>query len=121
LTSYWDEKLPIDTVIATLLDPRTKFFHRIPAKEIGEAIKILKSEYSDLSDSGEIEQEPKKENPFSDLFNTPRKLNKKSKFAEEVDNFKKEDRLDMDSEPLLWWKVNEKRYPILGSLNHCTK
>lgn len=42
LKIFWD-KLPIDTVIATILDPRTKKFHKIPPNEIGEAVKILKS------------------------------------------------------------------------------
>lgn len=36
----WDD-LPIDTVIASILDPRTKFFDRIPKKEINEALKIM--------------------------------------------------------------------------------
>lgn len=37
----WDH-LPIDTVIATLLDPRTKFFPRIPEHEVTEALKTMK-------------------------------------------------------------------------------
>ena len=36
----WDD-LPVDTVIASILDPRTKFFDRIPKKEINEALKIM--------------------------------------------------------------------------------
>lgn len=40
LCVLWDD-LPIDTVIASILDPRTKFFDRIPKKEINEALKIM--------------------------------------------------------------------------------
>ncbi len=36
----WD-KLPIDTVIATTLDPRTKFYSKIPKKELKEALKVM--------------------------------------------------------------------------------
>ncbi len=38
----WD-KLPIDTVISTILDPRTKFYDKIPEIEINEALEILKT------------------------------------------------------------------------------
>jgi hypothetical protein len=41
INSLWDN-LPVDTVIATLLDPRTKFFPRIPEHEVTEALKVLK-------------------------------------------------------------------------------
>ena len=40
LCVLWDD-LPVDTVIASILDPRTKFFDRIPKKEINEALKIM--------------------------------------------------------------------------------
>ena len=40
LCMLWDD-LPFDTVIASILDPRTKFFDRIPKKEINEALKIM--------------------------------------------------------------------------------
>lgn len=41
LNILWDE-LPIDTVVASLLDPRTKWFRRIPKGEIAEALAMLK-------------------------------------------------------------------------------
>jgi hypothetical protein len=41
LNRLWD-LLPIDTVIASILDPRTKWFPRIPANEIKEALSVLK-------------------------------------------------------------------------------
>lgn len=44
INRLWDN-LPIDTVIATLLDPRTKFFHRIPKGEVNEALAIMKEVY----------------------------------------------------------------------------
>jgi len=60
LATYWDKNLPIDTVIATLLDPRTKFFQRIPPNEIKEAVKLLKIEYNGLADSGEVEDDARR-------------------------------------------------------------
>lgn len=44
LNLLWD-KLPVDTIIASILDPRTKFFHRIPKKEIEEGLKVMKKVY----------------------------------------------------------------------------
>lgn len=41
VNQLWD-KLPLDTVIATILDPRTKWYDKIPAHEIKEALSTLK-------------------------------------------------------------------------------
>jgi hypothetical protein len=41
ICALWDN-LPIDTVIATFLDPRTKSLPQIPKVELEEALKILK-------------------------------------------------------------------------------
>jgi hypothetical protein len=41
LRELWDN-LPIDTVIASLLDPRTKFLDKLPKAEVKEALEILK-------------------------------------------------------------------------------
>lgn len=41
INELWD-KLPIDTVIASILDPRTKWYSRIPKAEIAEALKEMK-------------------------------------------------------------------------------
>lgn len=40
INSLWD-RLPLDTVIASILDPRTKFYDKIPQNEIDEALKTL--------------------------------------------------------------------------------
>ncbi len=40
IAELWDN-LPIDTVIASILDPRVKFFDPIPKSEINEALKIM--------------------------------------------------------------------------------
>lgn len=44
LNNLWDD-LPLDTVIASILDPRTKWFPRIPANEIKEALSCMKKVY----------------------------------------------------------------------------
>ncbi len=41
VAELWD-KLPIDTVIASILDPRTKWYDKIPSGEVTEGLKILK-------------------------------------------------------------------------------
>jgi hypothetical protein len=41
INELWD-KLPIDTVIASILDPRSKWYSRIPKAEIAEALKEMK-------------------------------------------------------------------------------
>jgi hypothetical protein len=46
LNHLWDN-IPIDTVIASILDPRTKYFERIPNNEINEALKVMQK-VSDL-------------------------------------------------------------------------
>ena len=46
LNQLWDN-IPIDTVIASILDPRTKYFERIPKNEINEALKVMQK-VSDL-------------------------------------------------------------------------
>jgi hypothetical protein len=41
INELWDS-LPLDSVIASILDPRTKWFPRIPAGEIKEALDAMK-------------------------------------------------------------------------------
>lgn len=57
-------------------------------------------------------------NPFSSLFEKQRTPNKKGKWADEIDRFKAEDMLDMMQDPLLWWKLNQNKYPGLGTCLH---
>lgn len=69
----------------------------------------------------EVESESREKettSAFAILFknSSPRKLNKNSRWGNELDNYKKEDRAHMDSDPLLWWKLNEYKYPGLGIL-----
>jgi hypothetical protein len=123
INELWD-RLPVDTVIASILDPRTKFFERIPQQEIDEALKILKKEYHALELTKEDEskiQAEKERNPFESILSTKvggtrNKSSKNNKWKEELELFKKEDRLSFSSDPLLWWKLNEPRLPGLAKL-----
>jgi len=55
-------------------------------------------------------------NAFSDLFEA-RPKNQKGKWSDELDRFRIEVRLDMRQDPLLWWKLNESRFSLLGMYN----
>ena len=57
--------------------------------------------------------EDKNKNPFAELFEL-RPKNKKNKWSDELDRYRIEERLEMDQDPLLWWKLNKSRYPLLG-------
>jgi hypothetical protein len=127
----WDN-LPIDTVIASLLDPRTKFFDRIPKHEVNEALKIMAKVYfhwkiinsniilhhlevSSLDLEKQVDDSLK--HGFSELFEE-RPKNRKTQWADELDRYRIEIRLDFGQDPLLWWKLNECRYPLLGKDNN---
>lgn len=69
----------------------------------------------------EVENVPKEKvetSVFACLFNTTpqRKVNKNTKWGSEIDAYKKEDRAHIESDPLLWWKLNQHKYPGLGTL-----
>jgi len=121
INQLWDD-LPIDTVIASILDPRTKFFDKIPENEITNALKTLKKEFYDLDlndDQSKVRAEEEK-NPFEDLLSpnsgTRNKSSKNNRWNEELNLYKKEDKLNISSDPLLWWKLNEIRFPGLAKL-----
>jgi hypothetical protein len=40
----------------------------------------------------------------------------KSKTEHEIINYKSEDHMPLDSNPLLWWKVHQNTYPLLANL-----
>lgn len=55
------------------------------------------------------------DNPFLKLFvPTNRKSNKQLLWSAEMDLYKAEERLNINVDPLTWWKVNQQRFPVLG-------
>lgn len=140
LNQLWD-KLPVDTIIATLLDPRTKWYDKIPKEEIKEALSILKQVpkrniYLNLTDmkdfvemvrhaeelkSMEVENEKLPEKDiyalmFEDLTHNSRKLSPLQLWNQEINAYQAMPRANYKFEPLLWWKSNIGQLPNLGIL-----
>jgi hypothetical protein len=125
LNIFWDS-LPIDTVIATILDPRTKMFHKIPPKEIDEAVKILKSEFLELArvnnskDEAEIISSKTKPSSLDKMFGVTSKASKKMTPTQiwntEWSFYENLLAIDHSGDPLAWWKSYERQLPNLSRL-----
>jgi len=120
INELWD-KLPIDTVIASILDPRTKFFPRIPAHEITEALKTLSKEFKTIFDSPE--HKPELQNDvnsldylFEDLKEKTRNITATPAWKQEMDIYKSLPRPNSRSDPLQWWKIHNAQLPVLAQL-----
>lgn len=68
---------------------------------------------NEKSSSMEVEEN---DNPFQKLFapTTTRKSNKQLLWSAEMDLYKAEERLNINVDPLAWWKVNQQKFPVLG-------
>jgi hypothetical protein len=121
LDDIWDD-LPIDTVIASMLDPRTKWYKRIPVNEITEALKVMKKEYmtSVRMNEDQIVQETHDADSFfhlfEDLVETTRKLSPTQLWQQEINIYQNMPRLDGRSDPLSWWKYHQHQLPNLSKL-----
>jgi len=114
LNQLWDN-LPVDSVIASILDPRTKWHDKIPAQEIKEALSLLKKEFMELvSKSNEVANEDdemrEEKSPFElmfeDLSSSSRKLSPLQVWKQEINVYQGLPRADYKSDPLFWWNVN---------------
>jgi len=121
LNKLWDS-LPVDSVIASILDPRVKLFKKIPEPELKEALNILEKEYEDLL---HIHCQQKEQNSLtrnnSEALGLFSILSKQStsvspSWKREITTYIQEDTLAGNSDPLDWWKVNERVFPILSKL-----
>jgi hypothetical protein len=121
LNEFWDA-LPIDTVIASILDPRAKLNLPIPQEEQKEAISRIEKEFVELEKSTqkgveEMEVEEKEkviDHVFAKFSPSPRKMNAKQLWAKEWDAFKSRPAIGPSEDPLVWWKANEKEFPYLS-------
>jgi len=112
LNILWD-KLPIDTVIATMLDPRTKWLEKIPADEIKEALHTLKNEFLlEVRNNGGIyfeSEEPLEKDVLSivmnDLNNQSRQRAPIQVWKQEINFYQSLPRASFKQDPLLWWKL----------------
>jgi len=122
LNALWDE-LPLDTVIASILDPRTKWFPRIPANEIKEALSCMKKEFLLLvRDNDEMNMEIQDDQKtainllFEDLSETVRKLSPTQIWNAEINLYQNLPRAEGVSDPLDWWKAHTSQLPTLATL-----
>jgi hypothetical protein len=125
LKIFWD-KLPIDTVIASILDPRTKKYHKIPPYEINEAVKIIKSEFLQLAredvspELKETDISKKTPNALDKMFGVTTKSSKKLTPAQLWNNewsfYESLLTIDHGGDPLEWWKSYQRQLPYLARL-----
>ncbi len=119
LNVLWDS-LPIDTVIASILDPRTKWYDKIPKHEIAEALNILKGvclSYFDLLKLIDKEfigscridtEEEEDDDYFNGLFGTSvttRKLTPLQLWKQDINLYQSLPKASPKADPLLWWKI----------------
>jgi len=121
INSLWD-RLPLDTVIASILDPRTKFYDKIPQNEIDEALKTLQEEFIELvrknPEPAADDAEPMEMDVIlneliaeSGQASLPTDI-----WQKEINSFRNELRPLMGSDPLDWWRKSQYRYPYLSKL-----
>jgi hypothetical protein len=104
------------------LDPRTKWYDKIPSHEIEEALKLLKMEFMDMvrnsNDEG-MHVEDKRDVyalMFEDLCSTKRNLSPTQLWNQEINLYQQMPRADYKIDPLFWWKSNLHQFPTLGEL-----
>jgi len=125
LNSLWN-KLPIDSIIATFLDPRVKVLSQIPKNEHDEAVKTMARDFGVISKK-HFEQQIQREVPSKDhkanLFKSfelvnagARKPNQKKLFGNEWDIYKAGIPCPPEADPLDWWRRKETEFPVLAEL-----
>jgi len=126
LNVVWNT-IPVDTVIATILDPRTKDIDGIPAEEVKEAKVQLQKEFSEICaqmklNEVEIEEESDEFSFGSFLQGAVKKsrsVSKKALFDSEwevLKTWKTKNGLPFQEDPLAWWMAKEMDMPILAKL-----
>lgn len=127
LNVVWNT-IPVDTVIASLLDPRTKDIDGIPAHELKEAKDQLHKEFCEICvqmKSKEVHIEKEKEEEEEKGFGSflqgavkkTRTVSNKAAFDlewEELRTWKTKNGLPFQEDPLVWWMAKEMDMPILG-------
>jgi len=123
LKNLWDN-LPIDTVIASMLDPRTKWFSKISAAEIKQATELMQKEYVALfREHGHIVEISTTQvdgdvlaTLFGEISSTDRVVNPNTSWKNEINLYQSFPRPAAHTDPLLWWKLNAQQLPILSKL-----
>jgi len=143
LCELWD-RMPEDTLLASLLDPRFKNMNGFPECEIKEAWRILEQEYKLISMSAstngnEYLNQPLTPPPINsvitqvtshmpsnalkrkdqkELEDLLSRLNKRQKLdnKSELERWKELPSEDMRVDVLEWWKLNGKKFPGLSEL-----
>jgi len=116
LNKLWDS-LPIDTVIASIIDHRTKWHDRIPKHESTEALNILQAEFVDAfrADATEDDEDDYLGGIFGTTNTKTRKLNPLQVWKQDINLYQSLPK-SHKADPLLWWKANQSQFPNLANL-----
>lgn len=142
LAQLWDQ-LPQDTLIASLLDPRFKFLTSFPETEKEEAWKLLEAEYNiekqamsatltattlsaesittlpkiittNTPTTKTTTSKRKRQDEIAALMAKRRKIEEPKKG--ELEQWRQLDEVEFSVDVLLWWKLNEVKFPVLALL-----
>lgn len=125
LNGLWN-KLPVDTIIATFLDPRVKVLSQIPRKEHDEALRVIGKDFQTIfKKQAELQNQTdgnvlknKSLKAFEEMVDRTgsRKSNQRQFFAGEWDSYKAGIPCPADVDPLEWWRKKEGDFPVLAEL-----
>ena len=114
LKKYWDDHLNSTSTISSVLDPRYKItlFENNDLAGIINNLQELYSTYSPLNNQTNSKKKLSSRDYFLNLLN---QNNYQRMTCDELDRYLNSP-VDSGANPLIWWKVHEKDYPILSQM-----
>ena len=114
LKKYWDDHLNYTSTISSVLDPHYKItlFENNDLAGIINNLQELYSTYSPLNNQTNSKKKLSSRDYFLNLLN---QNNYQRMSCDELDRYLNSP-VDSGANPLIWWKVHEKDYPILSQM-----
>jgi hypothetical protein len=122
LEFYWNRHLSESSAISAILDPRYKLSTFVDLQERNNYINHLKTLFSSYMSNFNITPNRINRNTLQDSRNYFLNMinNDQNSFVDNLDCDEINNYLntpnEMDTDPLLWWKVHQQEYPILSSI-----